>query len=484
MSVGIDVHMRETDRFSWTMEQDPILRMPVVAVAMLDGVPDWDEVKHRMERLTRAVPMFRQRVVPTPGGLAPPKWVVDAAFDLDWHVRRIALPPPADLDAVLGFAATMGTTPFDPIRPRWEVWLVEGLDGGAAAWVAKVHHTLTDGIGGMQLLAHVFDVDGTVLASGPVPEAPPSGDTGRPALLRSGLRHNADIAAAIVRGGVAAVAHTLDAARHDPLAAAKGVGATWQSLLESMAPSGERLSPVMTARGIRRSYATLDVPLDGLRAAGAAVGGTINDAFVTATTEGLRRYHAAHATTVPELRMCLPISIRQPGDPTAGNRMTLIRIVMPLTPGDPAPRMAEIRRRAEHWKSAPGLVYTEAAYGVINTLPAAYLQGLCKNVDFVASNVPGFPMRLHLAGPQVLAIYPYSPTGGSAVNFTLLSYAGTACIGVNIDPDAVPDLDVFMNSMRRGFDEVLAIGAPGHRRRERRQVSPPRQRAAPSAAAH
>ncbi len=132
MARGVDVHMRETDAFSWSMESDPRLRMPVVAVAVLDGTPDWDEVGRRLERLTRAAPMFRQRVVAPPGHLAPPKWVVDHRFDLAWHIRRIVAPAPATVDSVLGFAGQLSGAAFDPMRPLWEAWFVDGLAGQMA----------------------------------------------------------------------------------------------------------------------------------------------------------------------------------------------------------------------------------------------------------------------------------------------------------------------------------------------------------------
>lgn len=472
MSAHIDVHMRETDAFSWTMEKDPVLRMTVVAVAVVDGVPDWDEVVRRMERLTRAVPMFRQRVIPTPGGLAPPKWVVDSEFDIGWHVRRVAAPAPGDLDAVLDLAARLGTAAFDPVRPLWEVWLVDGLEGGRSAWIAKVHHMLTDGIGGVQLLAHVFDVDGIPLANEAPPVAPPPGDLSTRASLRSALAHNAEQARAVARGAFDAAVRTAQSAREDPRAAVAGAMATWRSLLDALAPSGDRLSPVMTERGLRRRYGALDVPLDGLRAAGHAInGGTVNDAFVTAVTAGLRRYHAMHSATVPELRMTMPISIRKPGDATAGNRIALIRIELPILPADPVMRMAETHRRTERWKAAPGLAYMEPAYAVVNYLPAAYLQGLARNVDFVASNVPGFSTRVSLAGAPLVALYPYAPTGGTGVNFTMMSCAGSVHVGVNADAKAIPDMDAFMTCVRAGFDEVLAIGSTGHQRHARRQVA-------------
>ena len=462
----VDVHMRETDAFSWSMESDPRMRMLVVSVAVLDGVPDWAETVRRMEALTRAAPMFRQRLVMPPVGLAPPKWVVDEQFSLGWHLRRVVAPSPATLDTVLDFAARIGSCGFDLSRPLWESWLIEGLDGGGSAVVTKVHHTLTDGLGGMQLLERMFDVDGRLLAHEPAPPAPPPGDTSALALLRSGLAHDARQLVSATRGGVRGLAQTLTEARHDPLHAVEGALATWLSVIEMIAPSGGVLSPVMTGRGLARRYAVLDVPLEELRAAGRVVDGTVNDAYLTAITGGLRRYHAAHDRVVPELRVTLPINVRRPEDPIAGNRMALVRYRLPLEPADPAQRMTEVRARTRRWKQAPSLPYTEAAYSVVNWLPAGYLQQIVRRVDFVASNVPGFPTPVRLAGPALLAYYPFGPTGGTAVNVTMMSCNGTGHVGVNLDTEAVPDGDTFLACLREGFDEVrgLATVHPSTRR--------------------
>lgn len=457
----VDTHMRETDAFSWSMEGDPRLRMTVTAVARLDGSPDWAEVIRRADRLSRTVPLFRQRVVPTPGGVAPPKWVVDPGFDLGWHLRRAVVPPPGTWDTVLDLAAKIGSAAFDPARALWEVWLLEGLADGQAALVLKVHHTLTDGLGGVQVLDTLFDHGSAGPARLPLPPPPAGGSTEPLRLIASGLTHNGRRAVAATGGAWQAAAHTVGAARHGVVPAVRGAMATWGTLLEALAPTGAELSPVMTGRGLSRRYACLDVPLADLRAAGTRAGGTINDAFLTAVTGGMRHYHELHHAPVDELRVTLPVSLRRPGDPIAGNRIALIRYLLPLQPADPVARLRVIQARTQRWKDAPGLAYMEAAYAVVNRLPAPYLRGLATHVDLVASNVPGFPDTVHLAGPQLLAFYSFSPTGGTAVNITMMSYAATVHVGINADTHAVPDVDALVASLHRGFEELP--GARPHR---------------------
>ena len=155
--------------------------------------------------------------------------------------------------------------------------------------------------------------------------------------------------------------------------------------------------------------------------------------------------------------MTLPISIRVDGDPEEGNRIALVRYVAPVGIADPVERIKADQKLAQHWKNAPAVPHMEVLSGTVNRLPAAYLQGLAKHVDFVASNVPGLPVPLFCAGIPVMSFYPFGPTGGSAVNVTLLTYRDTCHLGVNMDTLAIPDGDAFLDCLRAGFDEVLAL---------------------------
>ena len=151
--------MRNSDAFSWYMEQDPLLRSTVVCVLVLDGVPDWDRFMHRLDRATRLTPGFRHRVVQPPLRLATPRWVVDPDFDLSWHVRRFEAASPKTLTTVLEYARKTGMAGFDRDRPLWEYTFIEGLHHGRTALVMKLHHALTDGVGGMEVARFLFDVE-------------------------------------------------------------------------------------------------------------------------------------------------------------------------------------------------------------------------------------------------------------------------------------------------------------------------------------
>ena len=149
--------MRNSDAFTWNMESDPLLRSTVVTVILLDRSPDWDEVRHRFELISNAVPMLRQRVVASPAP-APPRWEHAPDFDLDFHMRRVTAPVPGTIDTVLETARVAAMEDFDRARPLWEATLVDGLEDDGAALVLKFHHALTDGVGGIQIAMILFDV--------------------------------------------------------------------------------------------------------------------------------------------------------------------------------------------------------------------------------------------------------------------------------------------------------------------------------------
>ena len=152
--------MSQTDAFTWAMESDPRLRSTVVTVIMLDRSPDWGVVRERFESLSTNLPIWRQRVVESPPP-TPPRWEDAPDFDLDFHMRRVSAPQPGNLDGVLEMARVAAMADFDRARPLWTATLIDGLDDGGAAVLCKFHHSLTDGVGGVQIAMHLFDLTET-----------------------------------------------------------------------------------------------------------------------------------------------------------------------------------------------------------------------------------------------------------------------------------------------------------------------------------
>ena len=449
--------MAASDAFSWYMERDPTLRSTVVAVVWLDRAPEREVLVGRIDRLSRVMPSLRQHVVEPPFRLAAPRWTGDPGFDLSWHVRRIAAPVPGTRDTVLELARWAATEPFDRSRPLWQVTVVEGLEGGAAALVLKFHHSLSDGTGGMRALAILTDLQREPADLGEMPPAPPGETLDSLALVTEAVTATVrNYARAAWRGTGAAIPALIHTAC-DPVGQARGAAAMARSVYRTAAPSGSTLSPVMRERATARRLATIELPVDDLKKAGTSVGMTVNDAYLAAVTGGLRRYHERHGQAVESLRVVMPISLRTGPDLDWGNKITLLRLIVPAGERNLVARMRLIDRVTRAARSEPSLPVTGAIAGALNLLPVGYVGGILKHADFLASNVPGMPVPVYVTGSKVTGFFVFGPTVGSALNTTLFSYAGRCHIGINIDTAAVPDPDLMLACLREGFAEITAV---------------------------
>jgi WS/DGAT/MGAT family acyltransferase len=456
-----DLHMTDADALMWNVEKDPTLRSTIVTVLTLDRSPDWDTLVERIERGTRLIPRLRQRVVTPLFRVGPPYWSGDPNFDLSYHLRRIRAPEPATFECVLDVARNAAMAGFDRARPLWEYTVVDGLTGGRSAMVIKVHHSMTDGVGGMKLLMMLFDLERDPGAPGPdeelsdLPVFAPLGLVGR------SLDDRRRWAFGIVRRGLANAFAAARATARDAQGAVQEAGRVARSLASFLAPATVPRSPIIGARSLARRLGTLDVPLDDLKRAAKAVGGSVNDAFLAAVVGGLERYHDLHGYAPDDLRMVMPINLRGEGAPLGGNHFTPARFLVPLQIADPAERMHALGELARSVRDEPAVALTDTLAMVLNQLPTpvttAFFGSMLKGSDFVTSNVPGSPFPLYVAGAELQSMYPFAPLSGTAANIALLSHCGTCCIGINTDAVAIPDTADFVKSIEAGFAEVLAL---------------------------
>jgi WS/DGAT/MGAT family acyltransferase len=452
-------HVGETDAFTFQLERDPLLRSTIVAVATFDRTPEWDLLNDRIERATRLAPIFRERLVPGLWHLSPPRWVPDPDFDLSWHVRRARVRTGGGFEAVLAFARNAGMAAFDHDRPLWEFTLLEGLPDGRAALVMKVHHALTDGIGGIQIAAHVVDLEREPPALGAMPNPPAGRRVGPFDALTDAAAFNADRAKRAVCDVLGGVRSTVVGSLRRPIGTARDVTATASSIARFVRPITTTASPVMRARRLLWRYDALDIPLEPLHESARAAHCTLNDAFLAALAGGLSRYHEAHGAPTDGLRVTMPISIRTPDDPEGGNKITLTRFQVPIGIPDPAERMAAIGELCRDARADRAIPYSNVVAAALNLLPVAVTGGMLKHVDFLASNVPGFDRDVYVAGARLESFHAFGPTLGSAANITLMSYRATCHIGINTDAGAVPDVGLFLECLRHGFDEVLTLAS-------------------------
>jgi WS/DGAT/MGAT family acyltransferase len=442
--------MSATEALMWAAERDPVMRSAFLNITFLDRPPDLDRFRSRLAKAAVVVPRLRQRVVDA--GVGAPEFVSDPDFDLGYHIRHVALPAPGDDRRLLDFAAVLTEDAFDPARPLWQFTVVEGLEGGRAALLAKMHHTITDGVGGVRLSAMFIDLE----PDAPEPDVGEGGeDASAAAGGGDGLFDTVGRMAAGAAGAVRGVVGVLAGGPSDAVETVRSLGR--QLLVTEGAHS-----PLWAGRrSLRRRFETLSVDLGEVKAAAKALGGTVNDAYVTGVAGGAAAYHRAKGVAVDELRMSMPVSTRTEADKAAGgNSFAPARVLVPAGIEDPKARFEAVRERLGVAKGERALALADSFAGVLTSLPTPLVVRMARRqvetVDFAASNVRGAPFDLWVAGARVLANHPMGPTAGTAFNATLLSYKESMDIGLNIDPAAVDDPVLLRDAIAESLAELVA----------------------------
>lgn len=459
------MRMTDVEALMWNLEKDPFLAASIVNVTILDREPDFEKLRRRLERATHVVPRLRQRVVPTFGRLAPPEWLDDPGFDLDYHIRRVALPAPGDDRTLFDLATIAAATPFDRTRSLWEFTLVEGLSGGRTAMIQKLHHTITDGEGGVRMSVEFIDFARDQPEPEPLPvEERASDDVGPTNVFAAA----AESATHNLRRGIGVGRRLLGdlagLARHPDRVPTVGANllAGAQSALRQLAVTDRAHSPIWGERSLRRRFEVLRIPLDDTKLAAKALGGSVNDLFVAGAAGAAGAYHRAKGIEVDELRISMPISRREKGAAVGGNAFVPARVLLPCGIVDPVERFDAVRDRLGVTKTERALDMGEAFAGIVNVLPTSMLVRLTRNqvetVDFATSNVRGAPFELFIAGARIEANYPMGPTGGTAFNVTTLSSGGWLDMGVNIDLAAIDDPELLRDCLEEAYGELLAAG--------------------------
>ncbi len=450
------------DHLMYRMDADSRSRTSLLTVDILDAVPDWERLCTDLERASRVALRLRQRVVAPIVPLTPAQWVVDPDFDLRYHVRRIALPAPGSERQLLDLAQTLHATPLDQGRPLWEATLVEGLDeaiGGKAALIWKMSHAVTDGVGGMALermtRSEERDPDW-----GPMPPLPVPEDLSAPDLTRKGIR---GLPVSVLRGAARQVSGAVGAigrAVSDPAAAARSISGFAGSVQRMAGPAPAEPSPLLRGRSLNRRFESHDVALSDLRGAAKAHGASVNDAYIAAVCGALRLYHEGMGLPVDTLPLAIPISLRSGDDPVAGNQWSGVRIAAPVGEPDPVVRMRIVREQVLTARSEPAMNALGVVASAMAWLPAQTISALGDTgtgADVQASNIPGNPHPIYEGGGRLVRFIPIGPLPGAAMMIVMSSNAGRCFIGVNYDTASVTNADLFADSLRQGFDEVIAL---------------------------
>jgi WS/DGAT/MGAT family acyltransferase len=470
----MSARMSSSEAIMWAVEKDPALRSDFSNITILDRAPDEARLREKVEAALATIPRFGDRVVSPPLRLAPPEWRPDPTFDFDYHVRKVALPEPGTMRALLDLVATISAPPLDRSRPLWEFTLVEGLEGGRSALVQRLHHTITDGEGGLRLSLSLVDLErepadaATVAVQARIQEDTTAAIDADPvvrdspvAVVRGALgyaaQHNLELARrGVVAGGDLLLhPHRLPQRMFDALH-------TVDSARRQLVVSDPGRSPLLAPRSLGRRYDAVSVSLEAARATGRALGGSVNDVFVTGVAGALGMYHERMGEPVDELCMAMAVSTRERGDATGSNQFVPTRVVVPVGPKEPTIRFALVQDHLTRIRAEPALTAADGFASVAAALPTAVLVGVFRSqtrtIDFATSNLRGSPIDLFIGGARIEASYAMGPRSGCAVNFTVMSYCGSLDIGIHSDPTAVTDPDALVECVEESFGTLLATG--------------------------
>ncbi len=458
----------------WGLEDNPHLASTVGSIAILDREPDARRLTTTIANAVAELEPLRQRVSTSPLPFAGPQWVTDTDFDLDHHLRFVRLPPNSPVGALFELATTIVNDPFDRTRPLWTMTLVSGLPSDRSALVTKVHHSIADGQGLVQLALHLFDL---------VPDAEPkttidlrsrlddlaADDAPTNEALTESIRSRIEelltmavAATGSVFGGSGSSAPGPAAALHALASLADDVAGTARVLTGSVVDQPS-VSPLWATRSRNRRSAHLVASLPAMRTSAADLGVSLNDLFVVAVAEAALGYHHHAGIELDHVATTVAISTRNDDHPAAHNAVVPCGIVLPGSSATTADRLVEVRRQVGERRTEVAAKEADlAAAATFATLVPARLSAAIaidhtRGIDFATSNLPGPPVPLWLAGSAVESMHPLGPVAGTAFNATLLSFQDDAAIGLHVDPAAVADAPLLADELR---SSLARLGVP------------------------
>jgi len=433
-----DDRMSDAEALMWRAEKDPFLTSTFANITILDRAPNFDAFVARMDRASRIIPRLRQRVHPAPASLGPPRWVTDTEFNIAHHVRRMAVPAPGTMRQLLDLATLLVADAFDRTRPLWQFTVIDGLEGGKSAIIQKLHHTITDGQGGVALSMQFLDLERD--ANPPPPLDPSMFSEPEPStssasdLLNSSFQ---DVMRAPL-GALRQVRELLQDPTQLPVLGTQAA-ATVRGLLNELNSVDPARSPLWTQRSLQRQTETLRAPYRTMMDASRALGGKLNTAFLTAAADAAGSYHRKLGVPVESLRTSMAISTRN--EDSGANAFTLVRMLVPTSDMPITERFAAINELVNSAREGSKNAQLDTLATASSLLPTSVLTRIARTqsqtVDFATSNVRGAGIPLYISGALVLENYPLGPLGGVAFNLTMLSYNGSLDMGLNVDSEAV-----------------------------------------------
>jgi diacylglycerol O-acyltransferase len=446
--------------------ETPTSPMHVSSLFVLD--PSTSPDAFSFEKLRRVyanrlhlAPPFRRRLVEVPFALNHPVWIEDPDFDLDWHLRHIAVPKPGTMAELEKLVAHLIAMPLDRSRPLWEVWLIDGLEGGFVAVLSKVHHAAIDGASGEELMVALLDM------SPEFADKPDDGEPWKPDKVPTDTE---------------LVGYALASLARNPVRAVKTVRRTVEAALRIR---GENRQPDVTpppapfsapntsfnlALSAHRTIGTATLSLPDVKLVKNAFGVKVNDVILALCGGALRTYldKRDEHPDGPLVAM-VPISVRSDEHKgSMGNQVSSALANLATDIDDPVERLRTIhegmnRAKAQqdaigadtlqNWVEFAGPAVFNRAVRLYSGMKMADHHRPLFNVTI--SNVPGPPFPLYIGGARVVASYPLGPIfDGGGINMTVMSYMDSIDVGLNADPELIDDIETIVAGMHSSLEEL------------------------------
>ena len=446
---------------SFLHQEGTASHMHIGGVLIFEGPPPQfgDYLDHIRGRL-HLVPRYRQKLATPPLETGRPLWVDDPSFNLEYHVRHAALPSPGSEEQLFLLAARIASQQLDRSKPLWESWLVEGLASDRFALIFKTHHSLVDGVSGVDLATVLLD-----LSSEPAPPPTdlepwhPKTEPSPAELIVAGVRGAVTASAEILARAVAAAtrpATSLGFVKD----AAEGLG---EIVWAGLNPAPE--TPLNVEIGPHRRYTVVRQTLDEYREVKDALGGTVNDVVLTVVSGALARWLRSRGirTEGLEMRALVPVSTRtQDHRHTLGNQLTVMRGPLPVYIKDPVARLRFVRQAMDGLKESKQAVGAATLAQVNNLAPptilaqASRLNFSTRLFNLIVTNIPGPQLPLYVLGRKLRDLFPiaFLPEN-HALAIAIMSYNGGIDYGLLGDYDALADIDLIAEGIDASLQELL-----------------------------
>lgn len=405
------------------------------------------------------IPRYRQRLarVPLEGS---PVWVDDEYFNLDYHVRHVALPQPGSIDQLKDLAGRLMSQQLDRSRPLWELYIVEGLEQGGFALISKIHHCMIDGVSGIDLMAVLLDFTEEFEIVEPKPWKARPAPNGTELLVRELSRTISSVVSNVIK--IPGEVGTLAASWSERAkAAGASLGSGWLTQTDKTALNG----PI----GGSRKFDWLEMSLADIKDIKNKHGATVNDVMLAIVAGAVRGYlmevggNTQEELVTTEFRIMAPVSVRTKTEAgTLGNKVAMWLMALPIEERDPAKRLQRVVKATRNLKETDqalgAATLVEVSTGAPATLVslAARLAGRARPFNMTVTNIPGPQFPLYMAGSKMLATYPLVPLWQShGAGIAIFSVDGMIDVGINMDRDLIPDASLLAKLMMASFEELM-----------------------------